>query len=90
MRIIANLPSELTIDFGTCMDYLAGMVSEPGQVHAIFLAGYRIGAFALINVKDLDCLTVAGSDQIVALVVKVQEVTKFEDSGLEPRKAFNR
>ena len=90
MRIIANLTSELTIDFGTRMYYLARMVSEPGKVHAIFLAGYRLGALALLNVKDLNCLIVTGSDQIVALVVKVQRSHKIRRFWFATPKGLNR
>ena len=62
--------SRLAINFGNRVGYFAGMLSEPDQVHTVFLAECWFGAFALFNVKDLDYLIVASSDQVVAPVVK--------------------
>lgn len=47
------------------------MMSEPRQMNAVFLAGHCFCRFPLLHVEELDHLIVARSNQIVALVVKV-------------------
>lgn len=54
------------------MKNLPRMMSEPGQMYAIFLARNGLGRFPLLDVEDLDHLIVPRRNQIVALVVKVK------------------
>ena len=61
-----------TVDLGTRVQNLPGMMGKPGQMHAILFARDRFGGFALFNVEDLDDLVVTRSNQVIALIVEIQ------------------
>lgn len=64
--------SEGVIDFRAGEEDLSSMVREACQVNAIFLAWYRLGLFALLDIENVHGLVVGGANQKFALIVKVE------------------
>jgi hypothetical protein len=54
------------------MQNLARVMGEPGQMNTIFLARDRLGVFAFLDIKNLNCFIVTGRYHMLALVVEVE------------------
>lgn len=61
-----------TINLGTRVKDLARVMGESRKMNTVFLAGNRFIVFALFHVINMHTIIVPGSDQNVALVIKVQ------------------
>ena len=61
-----------TINLGTRMKDLARVMGESRKMNTVFLASNRFVEFALFHIINMHTVIVPGSDQNVALVVKVQ------------------
>lgn len=63
---------EIVVDFGTRMEKRSLVVGETRKVDAIFLAWNCLLEFALLDIKELNGIIIAGCDKEFAAVVEVQ------------------
>lgn len=67
-----NTRSQPTINLGTRMEDLTGMVCESCEMNTIFLAGNRFRRCSCPNIEQLDGLVFPSSYETVARVVEIQ------------------
>lgn len=67
-----NTRSQPTINLGTRMEDLTGMVSESCEMDTIFLARNRFRRFSFPDIEHLDGLVFPSRYETVARVVEVQ------------------
>lgn len=66
-----------TINLGTRVENLAGVMCESCKMNTVFLASNGFVEFALFHVINMHTVIVTGADQNITLVVKVQRSHVF-------------
>lgn len=54
------------------MEDLAGMMGKPSQVRTVFLAGNRLRHCTTLDIKNLNNVIIASSDNKLALVIEIK------------------